>query len=338
MPFDRSSTPSDPAIPSDNLEYRGRPDPACGQPGGHPAGLQLPGRRWWTNFSMKNCTRPRWISNVGQEHPERLHVRYNARRPVIRAVACSFSCIDDHGQFSWSSEQSPQRSSCPTSAAGIWNPETLGEHRIICRQVDLPAGHTMTLRVGCWLGRAQRTWGASPRSCWRSVLFLLLIAPLGGYLLACRATRLSPTSSASPNGCIRPSSTKRLPIRGTSDELDQLSQTINDFLDRIAAYLRQSREFTANAAHELRSPLDRAAKLAGDRPQRRSHHGGIQGSAVGTAGRMRTDARSGQSTAASWRKETPAGYGFIRRRCAWIRSSPALWKCFRRWRKPPTWS
>src|SRR5262249_42147403 len=33
------------------------------------------------------------------------------------------------------------------------------------------------------------------------------------------------------------------------------SGTINGFLDRIAEFVRQNREFTANAAHELRSPL-----------------------------------------------------------------------------------
>src|SRR5258707_470872 len=46
-----------------------------------------------------------------------------------------------------------------------------------------------------------------------------------------------------------------MPLRGTRDELDRLSATINGFLDRIGTYLEQNREFTANAAHELRSPL-----------------------------------------------------------------------------------
>ncbi|HEX3726418.1 MAG TPA: HAMP domain-containing sensor histidine kinase, partial [Pirellulales bacterium] len=41
----------------------------------------------------------------------------------------------------------------------------------------------------------------------------------------------------------------------TGDELDQLSRTINRFLDLLADYLDRNREFVANAAHELRSPL-----------------------------------------------------------------------------------
>jgi two-component system heavy metal sensor histidine kinase CusS len=39
------------------------------------------------------------------------------------------------------------------------------------------------------------------------------------------------------------------------DELDRLAQTINGPLDRIAAYLQERRDFLANAAHELRTPL-----------------------------------------------------------------------------------
>jgi signal transduction histidine kinase len=44
-------------------------------------------------------------------------------------------------------------------------------------------------------------------------------------------------------------------LRGTGDELDQLARTINGLLDRIALYLAEKRDFLANAAHELRSPL-----------------------------------------------------------------------------------
>jgi signal transduction histidine kinase len=48
---------------------------------------------------------------------------------------------------------------------------------------------------------------------------------------------------------------ERLPIAGTGDELDQLAHTVNNLLDRIAAYLDNKRDFLANAAHELRTPV-----------------------------------------------------------------------------------
>jgi len=55
---------------------------------------------------------------------------------------------------------------------------------------------------------------------------------------------------------LRPSHMEeRLPLRGTHDELDELSRTINRFLDKIADFVARNREFVAHAAHELRSPL-----------------------------------------------------------------------------------
>lgn len=84
---------------------------------------------------------------------------------------------------------------------------------------------------------------------------VLLLAPLGGFWLAGRATR--PLEGILHTAArLRPSHMdERLPIRGTGDQLDQLSITINHFLDQIADYLERNREFVANAAHELRSPL-----------------------------------------------------------------------------------
>lgn len=89
---------------------------------------------------------------------------------------------------------------------------------------------------------------------WVGVIVVVL-SPAGGYWLAGRATRplkniIETTSQLHPDQLYQ-----RLPLRGTRDELDKLSLTINGFLDRIAKYISDNREFTANAAHELRSPL-----------------------------------------------------------------------------------
>jgi heavy metal sensor kinase len=84
---------------------------------------------------------------------------------------------------------------------------------------------------------------------------ILVLAPLSAYLLAGRATRplnwiITTTARLEPKKL-----DERLPIRGSGDELDQLSVTINGMLDRIGRYLETNRDFIANAAHELRSPL-----------------------------------------------------------------------------------
>jgi signal transduction histidine kinase len=47
----------------------------------------------------------------------------------------------------------------------------------------------------------------------------------------------------------------RIPVRGTQDELDRLSQTINAMLDRIAALMENVRQVTNDIAHDLRTPV-----------------------------------------------------------------------------------
>lgn len=84
---------------------------------------------------------------------------------------------------------------------------------------------------------------------------ILVLAPLGGFWLSGRAT--APIAQIiHTTARLRPSHLdERLPLRQSDDELDQLSQTINGLLDRLASFVQEKRDFLANAAHELRSPL-----------------------------------------------------------------------------------
>lgn len=50
-------------------------------------------------------------------------------------------------------------------------------------------------------------------------------------------------------------SERRLPVPTSRDEIHELAVTLNDMLDRLAAASASQRAFTADAAHELRSPL-----------------------------------------------------------------------------------
>jgi heavy metal sensor kinase len=166
-----------------------------------------------------------------------------------------FRIFDDKDNLLWTSPNAP-RVPFPTELIryGL-TPVTAEPFRLVHPQTDKSGVPRLFIRVGTSFEPlesdiAQVTWLLF------AVGFVTLLAsPLGGYWLAGRATRpiariINTTNRLHPSNL-----GERLPLRRTGDELDRLSATINGFLDRIGKYLEQNREFTANAAHELRSPL-----------------------------------------------------------------------------------
>jgi heavy metal sensor kinase len=85
--------------------------------------------------------------------------------------------------------------------------------------------------------------------------FVLLLAAGGGYLMSRKALAPVAAITAEARRINDKNLRNRLPILYTRDELADMSETLNEMLDRIESGYRSVREFTANAAHELRTPV-----------------------------------------------------------------------------------
>lgn len=83
----------------------------------------------------------------------------------------------------------------------------------------------------------------------------LLLAAVGGLFLARRA--LAPVDRITSTAATLSASelSQRIGYHGPADELGRLATTFDAMLDRLAAAFAQERRFTADAAHELRTPL-----------------------------------------------------------------------------------
>jgi heavy metal sensor kinase len=83
----------------------------------------------------------------------------------------------------------------------------------------------------------------------------LLLSGGGGWLLAGRALRPIDSMTRTANRISAEHLSQRLAVSGSEDELDRLAGTINDMLDRIDGTLQEMRRFSADASHELQTPL-----------------------------------------------------------------------------------
>src|SRR5690606_36098291 len=88
-----------------------------------------------------------------------------------------------------------------------------------------------------------------------TLAIVLVLAALAGRLLASRS--LAPlhriVSKAEQISAERLSA--RLPRSNNGDEFDRLASVLNALLERVEKHVTQMRQFTADASHELRSPL-----------------------------------------------------------------------------------
>jgi signal transduction histidine kinase len=194
------------------------------------------------------------VTRSDSQDPDRLQAALIDRVKSYEKRSWFVELFNDGKQPLWASSNAPDlpRPNFKEDTKGPFNEE---RHRVYERRLRMASGETWYFRCGFLQIELQDDIDQLNRDLLLASLSTLLVMPLGGYLIALRATRpinqiITTTAQLQPADL-----NERLPIRGTGDEIDQLSRTINGMLDRLATFIDHNRDFVANAAHELRSPL-----------------------------------------------------------------------------------
>ena len=90
-----------------------------------------------------------------------------------------------------------------------------------------------------------------------TVLLILILGAAGGALMSRNMLRRLDTINRTSAEIIAGDLTRRVPLNGSGDEFDALSENLNRMLDRIERLMKGLREVTDSVAHDLRTPLTR---------------------------------------------------------------------------------
>jgi two-component system, OmpR family, sensor kinase len=123
------------------------------------------------------------------------------------------------------------------------------------REVSLPAAGGATVLVGRDIADLRREQRALMLNVALAGIATLALSIFGGWFVAGRALapikRISQTARAMSEGDLN----ARISVERTESELEQVASTLNDAFDRLRLAVEQERRFTADASHELRTPI-----------------------------------------------------------------------------------
>jgi len=116
-----------------------------------------------------------------------------------------------------------------------------GSHLLSGEQIDDLGNFARTINRGLAFG----------------VVLLCVLAAGAGISVTRRTVARIESVNATSREVMSSGLGKRIPVRGTRDEWDQLAQNLNSMLERIEALVRGIKEVSDNVAHDLRTPLMR---------------------------------------------------------------------------------
>jgi heavy metal sensor kinase len=84
---------------------------------------------------------------------------------------------------------------------------------------------------------------------------ILILGSLGGWMLARKSLLPIGYIVSKAQSITSQNLSERLTPRGTDDEMDDLIRTINEMITRLESSFKRMAEFTADASHELKTPI-----------------------------------------------------------------------------------
>jgi len=111
------------------------------------------------------------------------------------------------------------------------------------------------VQLGTHLRFIRKSLSGFKRNIMAAFPIVLVLGSLGGWLLARRS--LSPIGyiASKAQSITSQNLSERLAPRGTDDEMDDLIRTINEMVARLESSFKRMAEFTADASHELKTPI-----------------------------------------------------------------------------------
>lgn len=134
--------------------------------------------------------------------------------------------------------------------------ELPAERRLV-RIYTLPLHNSVSfaLQVGQSLNQVGQIQGQMLRLLLLMLAATALLTGGSGWFLAQRALNPISAMTRTAQAFSDKDLSQRIPMTVPDDELGQLAQTFNRMFDRIEESFQRQRQFTADAAHELRTPL-----------------------------------------------------------------------------------
>ena len=139
----------------------------------------------------------------------------------------------------------------PLNEAGPPPPQTIGEFRNVCR--PLPSGDVIW--VGGSIAPELKQLNLTALKLTGAGGIILLLGLTGGWWLVRRALQPINDISATAAKISTGNLSQRINVAETESELGKLTAVLNSTFARLESAFTQQQQFTADAAHELRTPV-----------------------------------------------------------------------------------